>query len=109
MFAVYVLAVPSCALLPLAHAHLRMVDARNRAIDRISKEFDRVIASLASEEVRRLEDLGNSTKRLADLGQAHDALRSRYPVYPLRAPKLILSSVITYLPLMRFVVDVWPH
>jgi hypothetical protein len=105
MLFVYALAVPACALLPLLHAHLRMVDARNRAMSGISKEYNRVISSIVSEDVRGLEDLGSSTKRLTDLGEAYDALRSRYPVSPIRAPRLLLSFLMTYLPLANFVAD----
>jgi hypothetical protein len=109
MLLVYLLAAPVCAVLPMLHAHLRMVDARNRALGTISDEYNRVIADITLSGAARDVDFGGSTKRLTDLGQAHDTIHARYPVYPVRVPKLALGFAITYLPLVKFVLEMLPR
>lgn len=109
MLLVYLLAAPVCAVLPLQHAHLRMVDARNRALGTISDEYNRVIADITSSGAARDADFGGSTRRLTDLGLAYDTIHARYPVYPVRVPKLALGFAVTYLPLVKFVLEMLPR
>jgi len=104
LFAIYILLVPLCLVVPILSAKRAMLRARQRALAPIAEEFQQVLSSAKiSKGPSELEDLN---AKLEQLQQYREIVLQAYPTSPLPLGALRKFSITATIPLISGVASV---